>query len=868
MTIDVEALKNATDIVSVVGAYVGLKKRGAEFLGLCPFHADANPSFYVIPAKRFCNCFGCGWSGDVIDFLREKEGVDFKTAAEMLGANVEWKPKPIEQSAKPLPDRVTSKPPANAGKPAMTIRGLGEPPRTWEYRDADGGILGYVARYETPEGKQIRCWTWGKRGDQDPCWACGHWNKPRPLYGLDRLAARPDDPVMVVEGEKAADAAAELVGTHYVVVTWPGGANGWKHAEFSPLAGRKVTLWPDADQPGVDCMTDLAAVLADPKGLGCSVKLINPLAPGDNPTDEIPEGWDAANALAEGWTQAMVYAWAKPRATAYEIPQPKEPNPAPQGGPEASPSLPPVSAPPAAAGPDAIPEQTAQIIALQPPPDDAPPLEAYASDPAAASRKPRKKPRLTSVNGNLAESTDPNAEPLPAELSEDAISEHFVQTYGEDWRFCTEWNLWLQWKDDGWHRDRRNEVSGVLRIVTRQALEWPEAHKIPDGMRQRINSKRTAWNARDLAAVDRRISILAEQLDADPMLLGVPGGVVDLRTGKMMESEREHYVTRRCTVAPAPGPHPLFDRVLDRACAGHDGMRDYLLRWFGYMLTGSVAEEAFMFLHGPGGSGKSTLIKCLTEIMGDYATTISMDALTESSHQRHSQEIAKLEGSRLVYASETEEGRRFKESLIKWLTGGDKVVAHRMRMDDREFKPTFKILIYGNSVPHLKSVGEEMRRRIHLVEYAGSLAPEKRDTSLKERLVAEYPAILATLIRGCIDWQDCRSLGKPESVTASVDQYLEGEDSMAAFLDDCVERDVSARALSGDVYRRYKGWATNAGEYVMSQKRLVQALRGRGFDQARSGGQRYITGLKLRAGSEPEPPAHWQDSDRAGYEVP
>ena len=264
-----------------------------------------------------------------------------------------------------------------------------------------------------------------------------------------------------------------------------------------------------------------------------------------------------------------------------------------------------------------------------------------------------------------------------------------------------------------------------------------------------------------------------------------------------------------------------------------------------------------MFLHGPGGSGKSTLIKCLSEIMGDYAITISMDALTETKQQRHSQEIAKLEGARLVYASETEEGRRFNEALIKWLTGRDKIVAHRMRMDDHEFMPTFKMLIYGNSVPHLKSVGEEMRRRIHLVEYAGMIAPEERDTTLKDRLVAEYPAILASLIRGCVDWQLCSSLGKPESVADSVEKYLEGEDSMAAFFDECIERDANAREATGDVYRRYRTWATNAGEYCMSQKRLVQTLRTRGFDSVRSAARRYIQGMKLRLTDTLEQPQYY-----------
>lgn len=862
--IDVDQLKASVDIVEVVGSYVSLKKRGHEYLGLCPLHNDHSPSFYVVPEKRIWTCFaGCG-TGDVIDFVQQIEGVTFQQACEKLGGKEKWKPKPITQSAPPLPDRVTSKPPADAPAPNMTIRQLGAPSRTWAYRDAGGELLGFVARYDTEAGKEIRVWSWGARGTADPSWGCGHWSKPRPLYGLERLAAKPNAWVLVVEGEKAADAAADLLPT-YAVIAWPGGANAWKHAEWQALRDRSVLLWPDADEPGKKSMQELAAVLADPKGLGCKVRIIDPLKPGENEADEIPAGWDAANALAEGWTTDMVIDWAKPRASAY-VP----PNPEPQAAGGAAPPPPAVAPAPAAPGPadteNRIVDTSTGADAPESPTNDALPLEAYASDPAAAPRKRARKPRLAAVNGNLAEAPDPDAEPLPAALSEDALAEHFVASYGLDWRFCTEWGLWLQWRGDGWHRDRRNEVSDLCRLITRQALEWPEAAALALGARQKISSKRTAWNARDMAAVDKRISIVSDQLDADPMMLGVPGGVVDLRSGKLIEAQRDQYVTRRCLIAPEPGPHPLFDRVLERAGAGHEGMREFLLRWFGYMLTGSVQEEAFMFLHGPGGSGKSTLIKCLTEIMGDYAMTIAMEALTETQHQRHSQEIAKLEGARLVYASETEEGRRFKESLIKWLTGGDKIVAHKMRMDDHEFRPQFKILIYGNTVPHLKSVGEEMRRRIHLIEYAGSLSPEERDTTLKQRLVAEYPAILATLIRGCLDWQACAGLGKPESVLASVEQYLEGEDSMAAFLDDCVERDAQARELSGDVYRRYKTWATNAGEYVMSQKRLVQTLRTRGFEQKRAGGKRYIYGLTLRLDGFPEsaPPRH----EPEGYPVP
>jgi hypothetical protein len=266
MSIDTEALKSGVDLVSLVGHFTALKKRGAEYVGLCVAHADKTPSMWVNPRKGFVHCFSCGFNADAIQFVMHMEGLDFKAACERLGAKNDWTPRaPIAQSAPPRPERTTSKPPPDAGEPIMQIRGLGAPSRTWAYRDADGELLGYVARYDTDEGKQIRCWTWGARGDEEPGWGCGHWNAPRPLYGLEKLAERPEAPVLVVEGEKAADAAAKLLGS-YVVVTWPGGAQSWHRVGWDALKGRTVLLWPDNDEGGVDCMAKLAALLADPRG--------------------------------------------------------------------------------------------------------------------------------------------------------------------------------------------------------------------------------------------------------------------------------------------------------------------------------------------------------------------------------------------------------------------------------------------------------------------------------------------------------------------------------------------------------------------------------------------------------------------------
>lgn len=312
MSFDVEALKGRTDIVAVISSYTTLKKIGAEFCGPCPIHGGDGDNLYVNPQKRLWRCFsrGCDEEGeggnDVIGFIMKAEKIPFKESCTFLGATDTWKPvAPIAHKAKPLPPRRTSKPPPDAGAPDMKNH-LGAPSATWRYNDAAGEPLMYVARYETKSGKEIRCWTWGAVGEAPPAWGCGQYNRgERPLYGLEKLTANPSIGILLVEGEKAADAAQKLL-KDYVVMTWPAGAMAWQLADLSPIKGRRVLLWPDADEPGKRCMDKLAEHLSDPRTFACKVRIIDPTGKED--------GFDAADWT--GTTEELI-AWARPRARDY-----------------------------------------------------------------------------------------------------------------------------------------------------------------------------------------------------------------------------------------------------------------------------------------------------------------------------------------------------------------------------------------------------------------------------------------------------------------------------------------------------------------------------------------------------------------------
>ena len=207
----------------------------------------------------------------------------------------------------------------------------------------------------------------------------------------------------------------------------------------------------------------------------------------------------------------------------------------------------------------------------------------------------------------------------------------------------------------------------------------------------------------------------------------------------------------------------------------------------GYALTGLTQAHSLFFMHGVGANGKSTFINAITGCVGDYHRTAPIETFIASTQERHPTDLAGLRGARLVTAVETDEGRRWNESKIKALTGGDKVAARFMRQDFFEFVPQFKLLFAGNHKPGLQSVDEAIRRRIHLIPFTVTIPPEERDEDLAERLRTEWPGILAWAIAGCLEWQE-HGLAPPEAVTAATGSYLEAEDAIAAWMDERCQR--------------------------------------------------------------------------------
>ncbi len=294
------------------------KRQGHDWVARNPTRDDQNAgSFSVSLITGGCIDHATGEQcHDIVSTIKYLEGLPTQGEAARLVADflgTAPRPEPtVATRARPAPKPMATRPTAHPR--------LGLPSRCWEYPDQDRNILCVVMRFETADGKQFRPLTPTPDG-----WIWKAPAEPRPLYGLDRLAARPDAAVILCEGEKAADAAGMLLPEGATIASM-NGAQSPKKTDWTPLKGRVVRIWPDADEPGEQFAHTAAALVQAAGAASVSILDLSSL------TGELPPGWDAADALADGWTPdrfAETAKWEPTDSPCAEATREPEPEPEP-----------------------------------------------------------------------------------------------------------------------------------------------------------------------------------------------------------------------------------------------------------------------------------------------------------------------------------------------------------------------------------------------------------------------------------------------------------------------------------------------------------------------------------------------------------
>ena len=301
--IDAEALLAKHPITDVITRYLAVKREGPHYKANCPFHDDKHASLTITPNKNLAKCFACGWSGDSIAFVMDYTGKSFPAACKEIDESAVSEQGNSEKRSTIAPKRVNWDMVVPAPKTGHTQEHYlhVRPSRMWTYHSAAGEIVGHVCRFDLQNGeKEVIPLTWCSDGTRNS-WRWQGFTKPRPLYNLHLIVANPNATVLLVEGEKTADAAqAQLDPTKTVVTCWPGGSMAIAHIDWTPLHGRKVIFWPDNDVQGLSAMLHIRYLNQDTLALSKILPLDTTL----------PKGWDCAD---REWQAGELRSWVLER---------------------------------------------------------------------------------------------------------------------------------------------------------------------------------------------------------------------------------------------------------------------------------------------------------------------------------------------------------------------------------------------------------------------------------------------------------------------------------------------------------------------------------------------------------------------------
>jgi putative DNA primase/helicase len=417
-------------------------------------------------------------------------------------------------------------------------------------------------------------------------------------------------------------------------------------------------------------------------------------------------------------------------------------------------------------------------------------------------------------------------------------AERLIHRHGRNLRYCWLWRKWLVWNGQRWVKDDSGELYRLAKETVKNIYQ--EAAAAPDDETRKALAKhamRSEAGARikemvDLARSD--VPVMPDELDASPNLLNTESGTIDLRTGELREHRREDLITKIAPVSYDPeASAPAWTAFLERVLEGVE-LRSFVQRAVGYSATGDTSEQCMFINHGTGANGKSTFQEAIAAALGHYAMRAPTEMLLARRAGGIPNDVARLKGSRFVAASETEEGRRLAESLIKDLTGQDTITARFMWAEFFDFTPTHKLWLSTNHKPEIRGTDMAIWRRIRLIPWTVTIPPEEQDKKLPAKLRGELAGILAWIVQGCLEWRR-NGLQAPDEVREATGEYQREMDVLAGFLAECCELGPEYWDYAKDLYASYKRWCDETGERTEAQRKFGGRLGERGFKRDRGG---------------------------------
>jgi putative DNA primase/helicase len=674
---------------------------------------------------------------------------------------------------------------------------LGSPTQFWEYKDSKDQTLFYVCRFIDKNGnKQDRPLTYRKYKDGSKRWAWKGLDQPRPLYGLDRLAAHPAAPVIVTEGEKAADAVTAMF-SECVAVTSPNGAGSPHIADWTPLAGRNVIIWPDHDDEGV-CYAQSAARLVKKAGAH-SVRIATV-------PDDFPKKWDLADEFPDDQTKENL---ERLLSEAQLILDPLEN------------IMERVKANP---GEAYEPKVMDALMNLQ--------REDYPAFINLRAQLKKAGAGVTHLDKALSEraieqgeiSHEPDHLELANEVIENIGLENLLSTAAHVWR----------WQESGvW----RSMSERAVKQDVQRILDW-NGHKVfrgtvdavADVLKTEIYAPEHEWNSKQDA-----VNVLNGELhwnDAE---------------WELRPHCREHYRTTQIPLVYDPQAKcTRFIKFLDEIFEGDQDGKDKaqaVLEMIGYTLVSHARFERFALLIGSGANGKSVVLEVVRALVGRENVVAVQPSQFGNKFQR-----AHLHLKLANLVTEIAEGGEIADAELKAITSGELTTAEHKNKDPFDFTPFCTCWFGANHMPHTRDFSDALFRRALVIPFNRTFkAGVDADPHLKSKLLDELPGIMNLALQAFGNVLKRESFTEPQSCLDAKAEWRKEADQAAQFVEDKCVLNTKYETTSAALYDEYKTWADDAGiSRKLNRKNLTNRLIRLGCKPHKgTAGKRIIQGIRI-----------------------
>jgi putative DNA primase/helicase len=407
--------------------------------------------------------------------------------------------------------------------------------------------------------------------------------------------------------------------------------------------------------------------------------------------------------------------------------------------------------------------------------------------------------------------------------------DRLIAAHGDDLRFLVGAG-WHNWERHRFVPDRIRRVIVLMGTTARNIYAEAAESNDPDRRKalglwaKTSESRGRIENALALAEAQPGVADLVEHYDTDPLLIGMPNGVYDLRHDEFRDGRRADRITLSSGVEYDPTATCPRWECFQSEIHEHDAdMVAFKQRAWGYTLSGDTSEQKLFIGYGDGANGKTTEQNIAFDVLGDYARKIEPETLLSKDRQGINNDIARLRGARYIGTEETGDGKALAENLVKQLTGRNRLAARFLYREHFEFTLTGKIWIATNHRPEIAGTDFAIWRRILLLPYPVQFDSKNRDPNLEAKLLGERAGILNWMIEGFRQWQRL-GLAAPQKVVAATDQYRADMDRVGAFLRDCCQLNVKGSTKAADVYKRYKSWTQENGGRPTSARKFHERL--------------------------------------------